>query len=93
MEDRTASLYRGSGPERPADTPFSLGLCQMAFWFFLAIAAYVYICSRRFRFIFPWAGVLGLLGIRPRRTGRSFVDTKKTSTATSRRAICDYKPR
>jgi hypothetical protein len=43
--------------------PFSLGLVQMAFWFFLAVASYVYICVSTLQIHIPMGSVLGLLGI------------------------------
>jgi len=72
----------GADPHAPQTAPFSLGLCQMAFWFFLAVAAYVYICASTLQIHIPMGSVLGLLGISAT-TGlaASFVDTKKTSTA------------
>jgi hypothetical protein len=72
----------GADPNAPQTAPFSLGLCQMAFWFFLAIAAYVYICASTLQIHIPMGSVLGLLGISAT-TGlaASAVDTRKTSTA------------
>jgi hypothetical protein len=72
----------GADPNAPQTAPFSLGLCQMAFWFFLAVAAYVYLCASTLQIHIPMGSVLGLLGISAT-TGlaASFVDTKKTSTA------------
>jgi hypothetical protein len=77
----------GADPNAPQTAPFSLGLCQMAFWFFLAIAAYVYICSSTLQIHIPMGSVLGLLGISAT-TGlaASFVDTKKTSTANKQKS-------
>jgi hypothetical protein len=67
-----------SGKEKNA--PFSLGLVQMAFWFFLAVAAYVYICASTFQIHIPMGSILGLLGISAT-TGlaASAVDSRKTS--------------
>ena len=72
----------GADPTAPQTGPFSLGLVQMAFWFFLAIAAYVYICASTLQIHIPMGSVLGLLGISAT-TGlaAAAVDTKKTSTA------------
>jgi hypothetical protein len=72
----------GANPSAPRTAPFSLGLVQMAFWFFLAVAAYVYICASTLQIHIPMGSVLGLLGISAT-TGlaASAVDTRKTATA------------
>jgi hypothetical protein len=72
----------GANPAAPETAPFSLGLVQMAFWLFLAVAAYVYIWASTHQIHIPMGSVLGLLGISAT-TGlaASAVDTKKTSTA------------
>jgi hypothetical protein len=57
---RYAVATRPSSPLRP---PFSLGLVQMAFWFYLALAAYVYILVSTRQIHIPMGSVLGLLGI------------------------------
>lgn len=43
--------------------PFSLGSAQMAWWFYLALAAYVYICVSTLQIHIAMGSVLGLLGI------------------------------
>jgi hypothetical protein len=72
----------GANPKAPQTGPFSLGLVQMAFWFFLAIGAYVYICASTLQIHIPMGSVLGLLGISAT-TGlaASAVDARKTSMA------------
>lgn len=66
--------------------PFSLGLVQMAFWFYLAIAAYVYICVSTLQIHIPMGSVLGLLGISAT-TGLAAVavDTGKNVNAKSQK--------
>jgi len=43
--------------------PFSLGLVQMAFWFYVALAGYVYVCASTLQIHVPMGSMLGLLGI------------------------------
>src|SRR5262249_27220283 len=50
-------------PPKPATAPFSLGRMQMAWWFYLVIAAYVYICLITKDVNGLSATVLGLIGI------------------------------
>ena len=71
----------GAGPTGAQDAPFSLGLVQMAFWFFIAVAAYVYICVSTLQIHIPMGSVLGLLGISAT-TGLAAVavDSQKSST-------------
>jgi len=65
-------------PKRPLRSPYSLGLAQMAFWFCLSLAAYVYICLVTEQVHVPMGSVLGLLGISST-TGLAaiFVDKQK----------------
>jgi hypothetical protein len=74
---------RPSGLQRP---PFSLGLVQMAFWFYLVLAAYVYICASTLQTHIPMGSVLGLLGISST-TGLAavFVDKQKDASSQSQR--------
>ena len=70
-------------PKHPLRSPYSLGLAQMAFWFCLSLAAYVYICLVTKQVHVPMGSVLGLLGISST-TGLAaiFVDKQKgTATA------------
>jgi hypothetical protein len=77
----TSDLLRnavGQRPSLPQKSPFSLALVQMAFWFYLVLAAYVYICVSTHQVHIPMGSVLGLLGISST-TGLAavFVDKKK----------------
>ncbi|MGA2812177.1 MAG: hypothetical protein ABSG16_12305 [Candidatus Acidiferrum sp.] len=79
----TTGLLRNTGsPEQTADSPFSLGLVQMAFWFCLSLAAYVYICLATEQVHVPMGSVLGLLGISST-TGLAavFVDRQKNAAS------------
>jgi hypothetical protein len=69
-------------PTPPRRSPFSLGLVQMAFWFCLSLAAYVYICLMTKQVHVPMGSVLGLLGISAT-TGLAavFVDKQKGAAA------------
>lgn len=83
----TSDLLRytlGASPERPQRSPFSLGLVQMAFWFCLSLAAYVYICLMTGQAHIPMGSVLGLLGISAT-TGLAavFVDKQKGAATSS----------
>jgi len=53
----------GAHPTRPLMSPFSPGLVQMAVWFYLAAAAYVYIALTTHQINIPMNSVMGLLGI------------------------------
>jgi hypothetical protein len=68
----------GVYPDPPNRPPFSLGLVQMAFWFYLVVAAYVYICTTTTQVSIPIGSALGLLGISST-TGLAavFVDKQK----------------
>ncbi len=79
----TTDLLRytlAAAPTRPQRSPFSLGLVQMAFWFCLSLAAYVYICLMTKQVHVPMGSVLGLLGISAT-TGLAavFVDKQKNA--------------
>jgi len=67
-------------PTPPQRSPFSLGLVQMAFWFCLSLAAYIYICLMTRQVHVPMGSVLGLLGISAT-TGLAavFVDKQKNA--------------
>jgi hypothetical protein len=63
---RTTPLLRstfGVNGNSALSTPFSLGLVQMAFWFFVALAGYVYVCASTLQIHVPMGSMLGLLGI------------------------------
>ena len=76
----------GKPPTAPLRSPFSLGLVQMAFWFCLALGAYVFICVTTYQVHVPMGSVLGLLGISST-TGLAavFVDRQKTASARDQR--------
>ena len=81
----TSDLLRytlAAQPTPPQRSPFSLGLVQMAFWFCLSLAAYVYICLMTRQAHVPMGSVLGLLGISAT-TGLAavFVDKQKSAAA------------
>jgi hypothetical protein len=60
----TSTLLRATlGSAAPQSAPFSLGLAQMAFWFFLALAAYIYVCTSTLQIHVPMGSMLGLMGI------------------------------
>jgi len=69
-------------PKPPLRSPYSLGLAQMAFWFCLSLASYVYICLVTRQVHVPMGSVLGLLGISST-TGLAaiFVDKQKGAAA------------
>jgi len=89
----TSDLLRytlAAAPTPPQRSPFSLGLVQMAFWFCLSLAAYIYICLMTKQVHVPMGSVLGLLGISAT-TGLAavFVDKQKgaaTDTLAAERA-------
>ncbi len=64
---RTTTLLRStldaSSSSSARSAPYSLGLVQMAFWFFLALAGYVYVCASTLQIHVPMGSMLGLLGI------------------------------
>jgi hypothetical protein len=66
---RTTNLLRDPGSRatapgpRPQGRPFSLSRVQMAWWFYLVVAAYVYICLVTKVSEVPTGSVLALLGI------------------------------
>ncbi|MFZ0797976.1 MAG: hypothetical protein WCA13_09720 [Terriglobales bacterium] len=76
----------GQRPPAPQRPPFSLGLVQMAFWFYLVVAAYVYICVCTLQPHIPMGSVLGLLGISST-TGLAaiYVDKQKEASSQSQR--------
>lgn len=76
----------GKLPAPPNRPPFSLGLAQMALWFYLVLAAYVYICVTMRQVRIPIGSALGLLGISAT-TGLAavFVDIQKKDPAADER--------
>jgi hypothetical protein len=83
----------GAKPQGGKRPPFSLGLVQMAFWFCLALGAYVYICMVTRQVHVPMYSVLGLLGISAT-TGLAavFVDKQKTSGSPEAQAAAAASP-
>jgi hypothetical protein len=76
----------GVKPALPLQSPLSLGLTRMAFWFYLVVAAYTYICVTTHQVHIPMGSVLGLLGISSA-TGLAaiFVDKQKEGSAQDQR--------
>jgi hypothetical protein len=76
----------GLYPSRPDRAPYSLALFQMAFWFYLVLAAYVYILVSTRQIHINMGSVLGLLGISAT-TGLAAVavDKQKFSSARDQR--------
>ena len=74
-------------PTLPLRSPYSLALVQMAFWFYLVVAAYAYICVSTNQIHIPMGSVLGLLGISTT-TGLAavFVDKQKEASSRSQRS-------
>jgi hypothetical protein len=83
----------GAKPQGGKRPPFSLGLVQMAFWFCLALGAYVYIVMVTRQVHVPMYSVLGLLGISAT-TGLAavFVDKQKTSSSPEAQAAAVASP-
>jgi hypothetical protein len=69
-------------PSKPDNSPYSLGLVQMAFWFYLVVAAYVYISVSMRQIHVPMGAVLGLLGISST-TGLAAVAVDKQKSASA----------
>jgi hypothetical protein len=74
-------------PALPLRSPYSLALVQMAFWFYLVVAAYAYICVSTNQIHIPMGSVLGLLGISST-TGLAavFVDKQKEASSRAQRS-------
>jgi hypothetical protein len=74
-------------PAAPAKSPFSLGRMQMAWWFYLVIAAFLYIWLVTGQANTLTSSVLALIGISAG-TGlaAAFVDQQKSSDAAGQRA-------
>jgi hypothetical protein len=84
---KTDILRDSAGPQPPKSRrPLSLGLVQMAFWFFLVVAAYAYICVSTRQIHIPLGSMLGLLGISAT-TGLAAiaVDKQKAAAAIEKR--------
>ena len=60
---RTTSLIRGGSHPVPNERPYSLSLFQMSFWFFLVIAAYIFMWLITDELDTITSSVLALIGI------------------------------
>jgi hypothetical protein len=60
---RTTSLIRGGSHPVPNKRPYSLSLFQMSFWFFLVVAAYIFMWSITDELDTITSSVLALIGI------------------------------
>jgi hypothetical protein len=89
---KKSSMLRESGPI-PAGAPagseaaFSLGRCQMAWWFFIILAAYLFLFMVTWDFDTITAGTLGLMGIAAGTAmAGATVDTSKNSSMAAEKA-------
>jgi hypothetical protein len=77
---RTTSLVRSGTHPVPHERPFSLSLFQMSFWFFLVIAAYVFMWLINDELDTITDSVLGLIGIGAATAlGAALIDNNKTA--------------
>jgi hypothetical protein len=77
---RTTSLVRSGTHPVPRERPYSLSLFQMSFWFFLVIAAYVFMWLINDELDTITESVLGLIGIGAATAlGAALIDNKKTA--------------
>jgi hypothetical protein len=89
---KKSSMLRESGPIPPdapagAEAAFSLGRCQMAWWFFIILAAYLFLFMVTWNFDTITAGTLGLMGIAAATAmAGATVDTSKNSTMAAEKA-------
>jgi hypothetical protein len=79
---RTTSLIRTGSNPIPSDRPYSLALFQMSFWFFLVIAAYVFMWLITDELDTITESVLALIGIGAATAlGSALIDDKKSLPA------------
>lgn len=79
---RTTSLVRSGTHPIPHERPYSLSLFQMSFWFFLVIAAYVFMWLITDELDTITDSVLALIGIGAATAlGAALIDQKKTAPA------------
>lgn len=85
MKARTTALLRDAGTTLAGkDRPYSLGRCQMAFWFVLVIAAYFFIWMVTNSYEALPGAVLGLIGISAGTAlGAVVIDSSKRDAAES----------
>lgn len=84
-------LRESSDPSAPGNRrPFSLGRTQMAFWFFLILAAYLAIWMITWNYETLTAGMLGLMGISAGTAlGAEVVDSGKRTQRVAQKAELD----
>jgi len=81
---RTSLIRSGSATVDPMRRPYSLSLFQMAFWFFLVIAGYVFVWLITDELNTITASVLALIGIGAATAmGATLIDTGKAAPATA----------
>jgi hypothetical protein len=79
---RTTSLVRSGTHPIPQERPYSLSLFQMSFWFFLVIAAYVFMWLITDELDTITDSILALIGIGAATAlGAALIDQKKTAPA------------
>jgi hypothetical protein len=79
---RTTSLVRSGTHPVPNQRPYSLSLFQMAFWFFLVIAAYVFVWLITDELDTITESILALIGIGAATAlGATLIDQKKAAPA------------
>jgi ribose/xylose/arabinose/galactoside ABC-type transport system permease subunit len=79
---RTTSLVRSGTHPIPHERPYSLSLFQMSFWFFLVIAAYVFMWLITDELDTITDSILALIGIGAATAlGAALIDQKKTAPA------------
>jgi hypothetical protein len=84
---RRTNLLRDTNAGTPGAHPFSLGLVQMAWWFYLAVAGYLYVWLVTGEYNTMTEHVLGLMGISAATgIGAILVDTQKRDATDRRRA-------
>jgi hypothetical protein len=85
---KQSSMLRESGPVPPGSAAaLSLGRCQMAWWFFIILAAYLFLFMVTWDFDTITAGTLGLMGIAAGTAMAGVtVDTSKNSSMAAEKA-------
>jgi hypothetical protein len=79
---RTTSLIRSGTHPVPSQRPYSLSLFQMSFWFFLVIAAYVFVWLITDELDTITESILALIGIGAATAlGATLIDQKKATPA------------
>jgi hypothetical protein len=85
---KKSSMLRESGPiPAGSEAALSLGRCQMAWWFFIILAAYLFLFMVTWDFDTITAGTLGLMGIAAGTAmAGATVDTSKNSSMAAEKA-------